>query len=75
MKTLREEKGLTQIQISEALGISRETVIAIEKSHAQTISTIEYPLMRDWFRLCADRASTVTRDAYWALLKTDHEAA
>ena len=33
LKTFREQKGLTQEQLGEAVGVSRQTIIAMEKGN------------------------------------------
>ena len=33
VKTVRKEKGITQLELAEAVGVTRQTIIAIEKGN------------------------------------------
>ena len=49
---LRVEVGLTQEQIARQLGITRETVISIEKNHPGTIDKLPFSTVEAWGRIC-----------------------
>lgn len=69
LKQLRKETGLTQAEMGERLGISRETVINIEKNHPPTVGNLSLDLVNSWGRVCRSHLSTATRRGWQDYLK------
>lgn len=49
---MRQEAELTQAQLAEAIGISRETVVAIENAHPNTVKALSTTIIKYWFNIC-----------------------
>ena len=64
LRQMRKDAGLTQQEIAERLFISRETVVAIENCHQNTIETIESDLQEKWWDICRPRATPTTYEAF-----------
>ena len=52
LKSLRQEAGLTQKQLGARIGISRETVSAIEREVPETINSLEAEVISRWYSAC-----------------------
>lgn len=52
LKTMRKEAGFTQAEIAKAIGISRETVVAIENAHPKTVEALSASTLEYWGNLC-----------------------
>lgn len=46
IKTFREKQGLTQEQLAEAVGVSRQTIIAIEKGNYEPSLGLAFKLTK-----------------------------
>ncbi|WP_338294474.1 helix-turn-helix transcriptional regulator [Planctobacterium marinum] len=62
LRDMRKEAGFTQQDLARRVGISRETVIAIEKNKRGTIDTIELDVLKNWQKLCRNYVSKPTRE-------------
>jgi DNA-binding XRE family transcriptional regulator len=60
LKSLRQEAGLTQKELGDAIGISRETISAIENEKPETINSLEADVVAAWNLTCQQRASADT---------------
>ena len=69
LRLIRKESGMTQVQMAERLGISRETVINIEKCHMPTIENLSLALVNKWGRICRGCISAVSRRNWQSYLK------
>lgn len=58
LKQMRLDTGLSQKALGEQIGISRETVLAIEKKHAGAIKSLEMDVVKLWFRTCKNKANS-----------------
>lgn len=52
LRVLRREAGLTQQQIADALGMSRETVVAIENNKPSAIEGLKLKTIQMWCGVC-----------------------
>jgi HTH-type transcriptional regulator / antitoxin HipB len=66
LKSLRKEAGLTQEELSFRLGISRETVSAIENEKPETINNIGVEVISKWWSICRQKASQKTRESFFS---------
>jgi DNA-binding XRE family transcriptional regulator len=57
LKQMRLDSGLSQKALGEQIGISRETVLAIEKKHTGAMNTLEMDVVKLWFRTCKSTAT------------------
>ncbi len=65
LRTMRKEAGLTQEQLKVRLGISRETVSAIENEKPETINSIEAEVVSKWHIVCKQSVSSDTGTAFF----------
>ena len=61
LRQMRREAGLYQKDLAETLGVSRETVLHIEKGKASSIRSLELGLIRQWYLACAENTSPTTK--------------
>ncbi len=52
LKQMRKEAGLTQAEIAKSIGISRETVVAIENAHPNTLEALSANTLGYWLNIC-----------------------
>jgi DNA-binding XRE family transcriptional regulator len=52
LRHIRKEAGYTQAQVAERVGISRETVSAIENNQPAAIRTLEMDVIKKWWSMC-----------------------
>lgn len=64
LREMRKEAGYTQIDLAKRLGISRETVIAIEREHPGTINSIELQVINKWWKVCSQSISQSTKQDF-----------
>jgi len=57
LKNLRKEAGLTQKELANRIGISRETVVAIENEHPKTMKTLSLVVVNRWWVTCKKSVS------------------
>jgi len=57
LKSLRKEAGFTQKDLAQKIGISRETVIAIEREHPKTIESLSLEVVNAWWLSCRKSVS------------------
>jgi DNA-binding XRE family transcriptional regulator len=60
LKAMRKEAGLTQKELGDSIGISRETVSAIENEKPETINSLEADVISAWHLTCQQRVSSDT---------------
>ena len=65
LRELRKEAELTQSDLAARIGISRETVSAIENDKRETIEAIGAEVISKWHMICAQRASAATRNKFF----------
>lgn len=52
LRTMRKEAGLTQAELARTIGISRETVVAIENDHPKTVEALSISILEYWVNIC-----------------------
>lgn len=57
LRSLRKEAGFTQKEIATRIGISRETVVAIENEHPKTIDSLSLEVVNAWWIACRKSVS------------------
>ena len=65
LRELRKEAELTQEQLASRIGISRETVSAIETDKRESIEAIGAEVISRWHIICAQRASAATQNKFF----------
>ena len=68
LKSLRKEAGLTQAEIAKRIGISRETVVAIENEHPKTINALSLEVVNSWWVICRQSVSESSQLSFKALV-------
>ncbi|KXI27613.1 helix-turn-helix domain-containing protein [Paraglaciecola hydrolytica] len=66
LKALRKEAGFTQGELAIRIGISRETVSAIENEKPETMSNIGVEIISKWWTVCRQKASQQTRETFFS---------
>ncbi len=66
LKALRKESGLTQEDLAYRIGISRETVSAIENEKPETMNNISVEVISKWWSVCRQKASDQTRNSFFS---------
>ncbi len=52
LKTMRKEAGFTQAEIAKAIGVSRETIVAIENAHPRAVEALSASNLEYWGNVC-----------------------
>jgi len=65
LRELRKEAELTQHDLAARIGISRETVSAIENDKRESIQALGAEVISKWHIICAQRASAATRNKFF----------
>lgn len=60
LKQVRKEVPgkFTQQELAERLGLSRETVVAIENCHLSAMESLELATVEKWWKVCKQRGIT-----------------
>ncbi|MEP0356877.1 helix-turn-helix transcriptional regulator [Paraglaciecola sp.] len=66
LKSLRKEAGFTQEELASRIGISRETVSAIENEKPETMESIGVSVISKWWSTCRQTASAQTRESFFS---------
>ena len=66
LKALRKESGYTQEELARRIGISRETVSAIENNKPETMNNIALEVISKWWTICRQKASAQTRESFFS---------
>lgn len=61
LKGLRKEASYSQQELADFLGISRETVCAIENNKPETLRSISVEVMVNWSNTCVKRIRATSR--------------
>lgn len=64
LKIMRKEADLTQAELAERLGVSRETVSAIENEKQETINGLSIDLIEKWWNVCGKRSSSKVKNEF-----------
>lgn len=64
LKLLRKKAEITQEELAELIGLSRETVNAIENNRPSAIKAITWNTISLWQETCIDRVDRYTRSKF-----------
>lgn len=64
LRNLRKEAGYTQGELAQRLGLSRETVSAIENHKPETMRTLQIEVVNKWWSVCRSKAKAETRASF-----------
>ncbi len=64
LKRMRQEAGLTQLELSNRLKVSRETVSAIENCHHSAMTALSDDLREKWWKVCSSGATSETKMSF-----------
>ena len=65
LRALRKEAGFTQALLAMRVGISRETVSAIENEKPETMDVLGADIIQKWYSVCAASASQQVKAEYY----------
>jgi DNA-binding XRE family transcriptional regulator len=68
LRQVRKEAGFTQVDMAKKVGLSRETVINIEKDLVETVSALEAIVVRKWRSACGLKMTLNTIAAYKSVM-------
>ena len=60
LKQLRLDAGLTQLELGMRIGLSRETISAIENEHKAAINALTFEVVRKWWKVCRQHTDSDT---------------
>lgn len=64
LRALRQDAKFTQEELGRMIGISRETVNAIENERPGAINSIEAKVIKKWWASCRSKASAQTKESF-----------
>lgn len=64
LKDLRKEAGFTQKLLASKIGISRETVVAIENEHPKTLNSLSLEVVNAWWKNCRTLVSEASQISF-----------
>ncbi|WDE01850.1 helix-turn-helix transcriptional regulator [Thalassomonas actiniarum] len=64
LKSLRKEAGLTQKELASRIGLSRETVVAIENEYVGSIDKLSIEVVNSWWAVCRRTVSAKTKESF-----------
>lgn len=68
LRQMRKEAGYTQADMGKKVGLSRETIINIEKDSPESIIALEAIVVRKWRTACGLKATINTIAAYKSVM-------
>jgi HTH-type transcriptional regulator/antitoxin HipB len=66
LRSMRKESGYTQVQLASRIGISRETISAIENERSEAINCISADLISSWHIICRQGVTSETRHEFFS---------
>lgn len=69
LKQVRLDAEFTQKELGERIGVSRETVIAIENLHPGTVDALKMNVITKWWVSCKFAAPLETKNLFSAIVK------
>ncbi|GEA12697.1 helix-turn-helix transcriptional regulator [Alteromonas sp. KUL49] len=69
LKKLRTDAKLTQEEMAELLGLSRITIVKIEKNNPSTMKALSWKTITEWQALCLDRVGEERKRSFKQYLK------
>ncbi|AEE23322.1 helix-turn-helix transcriptional regulator [Paraglaciecola chathamensis] len=64
LRNLRKEAGYTQGELALRVGLSRETVSAIENNKPESLRTLQIEVVKKWWSVCRTKAKEETRNNF-----------
>jgi DNA-binding XRE family transcriptional regulator len=64
LRRIRKEAGYTQAEMAARVGISRETVSAIENEQPGAINSLEMSVIKQWWKACHQRVTNETKSGF-----------
>ena len=64
LRAIRQQSGLTQVELAEKLGITSRTVKSIEAGNEATIASLKIGLIKKWWKACHESATEETRQSF-----------
>ena len=68
LKKLRTGAGLSQKELASRIGISRETVVAIEREHPGTINALKLKVIKKWYDTCGTANNSEAKKGFKAYI-------
>ena len=70
LKAIRKRAELTQQDLATKLGISRETVSALENNKESAINSLPVDTLIEWYALCSKEVSQTAKHSFiYSLMK------
>ena len=69
LKNLRKLSTVTQDEMAQQLGISRQTVMAIESNTLSALEELSFEKVNQWGRVCRNRIARLKLQEWVGLLK------
>lgn len=69
LRKIRLEADYTQKELAARIGVSRETIVAIENEYPATINTISIYVIDRWWQVCHPGLSGDTRNDFVTYIK------
>ena len=69
LKKMRTEAELSQKTLADIIGISRETVVAIEREHTGAINCLKLKVIRKWRAACENNGKGIGKSTKHAFEK------
>lgn len=64
LKKLRKGANFSQKELASRIGISRETVVAIEREHPGTINALKLQVIKKWYDVCDTENNNEARKGF-----------
>lgn len=64
LKALRTAAQFTQLELAKQLGISRETVVAIETENKGSFQNLSMANIKKWWEICESKASAPAKKEF-----------
>jgi transcriptional regulator with XRE-family HTH domain len=64
LKQLRKRAKITQEELADMIGLTRETVSAIENNRPSAIKGLTWNTVSAWQEICCDKADELTRNTF-----------
>ncbi|MBU2979022.1 helix-turn-helix transcriptional regulator [Alteromonas sp. C1M14] len=74
LRQLRLEAGFTQQQIADDIGLSRETIVAIENNQRSAIDGLKWKTIRNWCLMCSNNVRYETLNSVTKYLVSQLES-
>ena len=69
LRRLRQEADLSQKDMAIRLGLSRESIVAIENAHPRAMNNLKLIVVSRWFNICRAAVKASTREHFIDQLK------